>query len=461
MTTGCVYLVGAGPGDPDLLTVRAVELLGRAEVVAHDELVPPAIVDLAAPGAERLAVGRRRGRGAVPYRCHPAVIERARAGRVVVRLKTGDPFVFGRGGEELDELVRAGIPVEVVPGVTAALGAAAAAGIPLTERGVASSVTFATGHEGALAAADAGTLVLYMAAHTIHGCLSALVAAGRAPSTPAAFIAAATTAQQRTITGTLADLASRVGDPGADPALVIVGEVVGLRPLAGRSVLVARARDGRSRLAAALRGLGADVVEAPVVAAGPVDADALAAALARTGADAPVVVACRIGAAAVAARPPDAPIVAIGNDAVRALGGVPHLAVSGACAAALAPLAPILRDRRAVVVTDDRGRPHLCDELRALGAAPEVAPVYRIGAALPAIGPVEAIALPSSSAARALLEPAASAPLRAVPMAAIGPATEAAARALGARRVVRAPDDSVPALVASVLELLGLGEARP
>jgi uroporphyrinogen III methyltransferase / synthase len=225
--TGRVYLVGAGPGDPDLLTVRALRLLERAEVVAYDELVPMEIVALAAPGAERLPVGRRRGRGAVPYRVHPAVIERARAGKMVVRLKTGDPFVFGRGGEELEELAEEGIPAEVVPGISAALGAAAATGIPLTHRGVAAAVTLATGHDGARLATP-GTLVLYMAAHNLERCMRELALAGRPEATPAAYVEAATTPRQRVVIGTIATLAASIGDPGDAPGLVIVGDVVGV-----------------------------------------------------------------------------------------------------------------------------------------------------------------------------------------------------------------------------------------
>ncbi len=237
---GCVYLVGAGPGDPGLLTLRALELLRGCDVVAHDELVPPAILALAAPHAERLAVGRRcRGRRA-PMKLHPEVLARARAGRSVVRLKSGDPFVFGRGGEEAEELARAGISFEVVPGVSAALGAAAAAWIPLTHRECSSDVTFATGHDLGSAAASgrvdwaklagSGTLVLYMASRSLAANLARLVAHGRPAATPAAWIAAATRPDQEVVVGTLADLAARV-DPraGGAPALVIVGEVVAVR----------------------------------------------------------------------------------------------------------------------------------------------------------------------------------------------------------------------------------------
>ena len=237
---GTVYLVGAGPGDPGLVTVRARALLGAADVVAHDALVPPAILALAHPGAELLPVGRRHGAGPTSYRLHPAVIARARAGQSVVRLKAGDPLVFGRGAEEAEELRAAGIRFEIVPGISAALGAAAYAGIPLTHRDHASDVTFATGHDAGAshasrtdwprAAGGSGTLVLFMAARALAANLARVIALGRPPSTPAAYIAWATTPQQQVITGTLDTLAARAAaaDPQA-PALVIIGDVVAVR----------------------------------------------------------------------------------------------------------------------------------------------------------------------------------------------------------------------------------------
>ncbi|HEY2515336.1 MAG TPA: uroporphyrinogen-III C-methyltransferase [Polyangiaceae bacterium] len=229
MTVGRVALVGAGPGDPKLLTLRGAELLAQAEVVAYDELVSPAILALAPASAERLAVGRRHGQGPTTYRLHPEVLVRARAGKRVVRLKAGDPLVFGRGGEEAEELRENGIPFEIVPGISAALGAAAYAGIPLTHRDLASSVTLATGHD-ADGGGSPGTLVLYMAGRKLAANTARLIAAGRAPETPAAYVAHATTPGQTVIVGTLADLASKVAhvDPCA-PALVVVGEVVAVR----------------------------------------------------------------------------------------------------------------------------------------------------------------------------------------------------------------------------------------
>lgn len=236
---GTVHLVGAGPGDPKYLTLRAAELLSQADVLAYDELVPEPLLARARPGAERISVGRRHGDPSPEWtRIHPAVIARALEGKRVVRLKAGDPFVFGRGGEEAEALREAGIPFEVVPGISAALGAASGALIPLTHRDLSSDVTFATAHDlGAPGArtdwrrlAAGGTLVLYMGAKSIARNLAKLVELGRSPSTPAAWIAAATRPDQKVITGTVGDLAAKVaGERHPGPALVIVGEVVSLR----------------------------------------------------------------------------------------------------------------------------------------------------------------------------------------------------------------------------------------
>jgi uroporphyrinogen III methyltransferase/synthase len=248
---GIVYLVGAGPGDPGLLTLRAAELLRAAEVVAHDELVSPEILALAPPTAERLPVGRRQGDGPIDYRLHPAVLERARRGLRVVRLKSGDPLIFGRGGEEAEELAENGIRFEIVPGISAALGAAAYAGIPLTHRHVSAGVLLATGHEAEDTAQSGGadavlvgprvpgaspaldrTLVLYMAARRVRSTLQRLITEGFAADTPAAYVAAATTPAQQVVVGTLADLADAITlppPPSRPPGLLIVGEVVRLR----------------------------------------------------------------------------------------------------------------------------------------------------------------------------------------------------------------------------------------
>jgi uroporphyrin-III C-methyltransferase len=237
---GKVWLVGAGPGSPDLLTVRASNLLASARVVAFDELVSQEILALAPADAERIPVGRRAG-GCRHHeaRIHPLVVVRALQGHDVVRLKGGDPMVFGRGGEEAEELVAARVPFEVVPGISAALGAAASAGIPLTHRDWASSVTLATAH-AARDAEDAldlavdlparGTIVFYMGLTRLRETCEALVRGGRSPATPVAVVSRATLADERVIVGTLDDIASLATAAAIEaPALLVVGEVVAHR----------------------------------------------------------------------------------------------------------------------------------------------------------------------------------------------------------------------------------------
>jgi uroporphyrin-III C-methyltransferase len=229
---GRVWLVGAGPGDPELLTVKAARLLAHAEIVAYDELVSEEILALVPAHAERIPVGRRAsGCRHHEGRIHPLVIERARAGRDVVRLKGGDPFLFGRGGEEAEELAAVSIACEVVPGISAAFGAAAASRIPLTHRDHASSVTFVTAHAATeQPIADlprTGTIVLYMGLGRLRETIVALLASGRSLETPAAIVASATTPRERIVHATLGTLEHAARDAGiAPPALIFVGEVV-------------------------------------------------------------------------------------------------------------------------------------------------------------------------------------------------------------------------------------------
>jgi uroporphyrin-III C-methyltransferase len=234
---GKVWLVGAGPGDPELLTVKAHRLLARAEVVAYDELVPQEILDLAPASAERIAVGRRaRGCRHHEGKIHALVIERALEGKEVVRLKGGDPFIFGRGGEEAEELAEARVPFEVVPGISAALGAASTTHIPLTHREAAASVTFATAHfagdvedDDKLAAQfpKSGTLVLYMGLSRVSETMAALARSGRGTETPVAIVSRATRPDQRVVTGTIGTIADIAKAEAIEtPALVVVGEVV-------------------------------------------------------------------------------------------------------------------------------------------------------------------------------------------------------------------------------------------
>ena len=236
---GRATLVGAGPGSPDLLTLRAARVIAAADVVLFDALIDPSILDLAPPEARRVDVGKRCGRHAMNQAAINALILRhARAGAHVVRLKGGDPFVFGRGGEELDTLRAAGIPVEVVPGVTAACAAAASLQVPLTHRDVARSVHFVTGHgsDGTVPAHDwialvrgGGTICAYMASRTLASVACSLIAAGLGPETPAIAVENASRAHERRVIGTLADLPALLAEAAIDgPTIVLIGSAMGM-----------------------------------------------------------------------------------------------------------------------------------------------------------------------------------------------------------------------------------------
>ena len=253
---GTVYLVGAGPGDPGLLTLRAAELLGRADTVVYDRLIHPDVLGRARRGARLVFVGKEGGGDQVPQsEILDLLIAQARLGRQVVRLKGGDPFVFGRGGEEALGLAAAGIPFDVVPGVSSGFAAPASGAIPVTHRGLSSSVTFATAQMAAgepdwAHLARAGTLVLFMGAHRLEACTRALIAAGRNAATPAAIVEAGTWEHQRVVEATLGEIAARANAAAVgSPALLVVGEVVALRsalaPLHQRAATTVRA-DRRS-----------------------------------------------------------------------------------------------------------------------------------------------------------------------------------------------------------------------
>lgn len=237
---GIAHIVGAGPGDPDLLTLRAAQLLQEADAILHDELVPAAILGRARRDAEMISVGKRKGSvGWAQADIEAELVRRVRAGQTVVRLKAGDPFIFGRGGEEVEAMRAAGLPVSVVPGITAALGCAASAGIPLTHRRFASSVTFLSGHS-AEGAPGGNTLVIYMGASEAAAVRDRLLDAGTDPTTPVAIVENGTRPDERVSTGQLSDLARLAashtrGDAG--PSLIIVGEVAALAAAAGQPLL--------------------------------------------------------------------------------------------------------------------------------------------------------------------------------------------------------------------------------
>ena len=281
-----VYLVGAGPGDPGLLTVRGAELLRRADVVVYDRLASPALLALAPPDAELIAAGKSPGDVDLTQdETNQVLVEQGRRANCVVRLKGGDPFVFGRGGEEAEALAAAGVPFEIVPGITSAIGAAAYAGVPVTHRGVSTHFTVVTGHEDpaknrtdvdwdALARAG-GTLVILMGAGRIGDIAQLLIDGGRSPDTPVAAVRNGTRPDQTTVRATLAT----IGDVGVRaPSAIVVGEVAALdlswfeaRPLFGRSVVVTRAREQASELRVRLEELGAEVLELPAIAIAPID----------------------------------------------------------------------------------------------------------------------------------------------------------------------------------------------
>jgi len=287
--SGKVWLVGAGPGDPRLITVAAIDVVARAEVLVYDRLIPRRLVDLALPKTERIFVGKdpakEGGSGFSQQQINDLLVAKAREGKRVVRLKGGDPFVFGRGGEEAEALAAASIPFEVVPGVTSAIAVPAYAGIPVTHRRMSSSFTVVTGHEDpdkpesavdwARIAKSADTLVILMGGANLGEIMKRLADSGRAPDEPVAVVRWGTTPAQQVIAGSIADVAIRVAEAGLAPPLVtVVGPVVRLRDtlrwfdnrlLFGRRVLVTRAAEQAGVLSHALAEAGAEPIELPAI----------------------------------------------------------------------------------------------------------------------------------------------------------------------------------------------------
>jgi uroporphyrinogen III methyltransferase/synthase len=279
-----VYLVGAGPGDPGLITWKGRKLLAIADSILYDNLANEHLLDLAPKNCERIYVGKKKSVHAFPQEEICAMmIDRARRGLNVVRLKGGDPFIFGRGGEELEALADAGVPFEVVPGVTSPLGIAAYSGIPLTHRAHNKVLTFVTGHDvDGIDWSKIGqteTLVIFMGIFSIREITTEIMRHGRSTATPAVAVRWGTRPDQETVAGTLATIADRIDAAGLKPpATVIIGEVAGLRdkldwfeklPLFGKRIVVTRAADQAAELSDRLRALGADAIELPVIALEP------------------------------------------------------------------------------------------------------------------------------------------------------------------------------------------------
>ncbi|HEX6569853.1 MAG TPA: uroporphyrinogen-III C-methyltransferase [Acidimicrobiales bacterium] len=510
-----VHLVGAGPGDPGLLTVRALELLRRAEVVVYDRLSQESLLDLAPPGAERIDVGKAPGHVRLAQEdINALLVERGRRGEAVVRLKGGDPFVFARGGEEAAALAAAGVPFEVVPGITSAIAAPAYAGIPVTLRHSSTSVTIVTGHEQPGAGDDGtvdweavarvgGTIVILMGVARIRRIAAALVAAGRSPDTPVAAVQWGTRPDQRTVRATLATIADQ---PLGTPSTIVVGDVAACdlawfenRPLFGRRVVVTRAREQASELVARLAARGAATVEVPAIEiAEPADGGAgLAAAVERLAAGAYdwLVLTSPNGVRRLLSA-----LRTAGHDA-RALGGVRLAAIGPGTAEALAAgnLVPDLVPQRFVAesllasfpeaagvaaadvgaragpgaagVAGDRGRGErrvllaraavardvLPDGMAAKGWAVDVVEAYRTGPApldergRAALAGAEIVTFTSSSTVTNFL---ASAGPDAVPpvVAAIGPVTAATAREHGLTVDVEAEVHSIDGLVQALCD---------
>ena len=511
---GRVYLVGAGPGDPGLLTTRAARCLANADVVVHDYLVGPRLLAAVRPDAEVIALDRFERLGQADI--ETLLVDRARAGKTVVRLKNGDPFLFGRCGEEAEVLRRAGVPFEVVPGVSSALAAPAYAGIPLTHRDHASLVTIATGHqapsdtevepaEPALPwealARQGGTLVFLMGMRQVAAITEALVAHGLAPETPAAAVTWGTTGRQATVVATAGTLAGAVAEAGlGPPGVIVLGTVVALRerlcwfeerPLLGKRVVVTRPREQADVLAELLEAQGADVVLFPTIAiVPPPDEAAVERAVAAAGGYDWVVFTSANGVRAFFAR-----FTAQQRD-VRELAGVHLASIGPETAAALGQrllraavlpeeyraegiLAALggedLRGRRVLLPRAAGARAVLPVELRARGAVVDEVIVYRavapadadvagLTAALEA-GAVDAVTFTSSSTVRnfaALLGPGALSRLfreGRPAVACIGPVTAETARELGLPVDVMPASYTVAALTAALVDHLNRGRA--
>jgi uroporphyrinogen III methyltransferase/synthase len=482
--------VGAGPGDPGLLTARALTVIAAADTILFDRLVPAAALDVARPDAELVFVGKEGGGESIPQeQTEELLISRARAGKTVVRLKGGDPFVFGRGGEEALRLHEAGVAYEVVPGVSAGVAAPAYAGIPVTQRGLASAVALVAGHEdpgkdepgldwGALAAFP-GTLVFYMGVRALPTITESLIACGRRPDEPAVVVERGTLPDQRTVAGTLASISDRaLAEEVRAPSITVIGPVAALaaelawlppRPLSGLTVAVTRAREQASELATRLEALGARVVRAPVIRTSVLPGPPLDPA----GYDlvcltSPVGVATmfqRLRAGGRDARAlAGARLAVIGPGTAEALAEhgiladvVPRRAVAEGLLEALSEIDPPVR--RALLARAREGREELLDGLRARGAEVDVLALYETVAKplsageLAAVREADYITFTSSSTVRYFLEAvdygAATTP--AARIVSIGPATSRTLREHGLEPHVEAARHDLDGVIDALL----------
>ncbi len=481
-----VYLVGAGPGDPGLLTARALELIAGADVIIYDRLIPRSALDGARADAELIYAGKEGGGpSASQDEILQLLVERGAGGSAVVRLKGGDPFVFGRGGEEAEALVAAGVPFEVVPGVTAGVAAPAAAGIPVTHRDLASAVAFVTGHEDpekaesaldwAALAAFPGTLVMYMGVRRLEAIAERLIAGGRSANEPAAVIERGTLPGQRVVTGTLSSIASvAVSADVRAPAIAVFGPVAAMRQrlqwaehrtLHGVSVAVTRARAQASGLAARLRALGAEVVEAPTIRIVPIAGDAPDLQdydlVCLTSPNGVRVLFERLAAAGRDARAlASARVAAIGPGTAAALREhgviadiVPERFVAEGLVEALADV-PV---RRALVARAAEARDVLPDALRARGAEVDVVALYETVAeplgeeALEAIQRVDYVTFTSSSTVTFFFDVAGDRLGEDTRLVSIGPVTSAALAERGREPDVEAEQHDIEGLVAALV----------
>lgn len=508
--SGKVYLVGAGPGDPGLITVKGLEVLRAADVVVHDYLANPRLLSEVRPECELIFVGKRHDKHYMEQdEINRILITQAQAGKAVVRLKGGDPFVFGRGGEEATELVAHGVPFEVVPGVSSAYAVPAYAGIPVTHRHLASDVAFVTGHQVGQGESDidwqrlalgVGTLVFLMGVTNLSNITGELMKHGRAPETPVAVIRWGTMPEQQTVTGTLSDIGAKIRKASVHPpAVVVVGEVVKLRdklawfekkPLAGRRVVITRGADQASGFIKELESLGAEAIPFPTILTRPlVDPVDLDAAIGTLGEYSWVVFtsANAVGYFVARLRHHNLDLRALGSVKVAAIGPASAAALAGAGITADMTPADYVAEGlvaefeklemagvkvllpRAVVARDV-----LPEQLREMGAQVSVAPCYETVTAdsspervagLLRTGKVSYVTFTSGSTVKGYAEILASESdvaelLAATPAVCIGSVTEKTARELGLKVALVADESTTAGMVAAILKLVNESKER-